>query len=215
MARVTDGLNLKGTIGNMVFYQRNGVNYVRVKPATYRDAKTETQLLTRGRFAGCNYFYSVLKVDIFRQVWKVAAKGTGKNGKNLFMQHNTYAFGKDQQIEDYSRLHFSAGILPLPNGLKIVRYNNRECFLKWEYDAQKALGSSGDRLYIVELQDDRQDELKFKIHETSICRSDGEALFSTHYDIGDHTHLYCFWGNEQQTAFSESYYFCDIKLINP
>lgn len=216
MARVTEGLNLNGTMGKLVFYQRNGKNYVRTKPATYRDAKTETQLLARGRFAGCNSFYSLLRDDIFRLIWKVAATGTGKNAKNLFMQHNTYAFGKDKNIEDYSRVHFSTGMLPLPNGLEFARYNNRECLLQWEYDAPKALGSPADRLYIVELHTaDLTADLTIRMHETDICRSEGKALFSTFYDVDEQTHLYCFWGNEQCTSFSADYYSGAIRLIAP
>lgn len=212
MARIKEGLNLNGTVGNLVFYQRNGVNYVRLKPARYRDAKTETQLLTRGRFAGCNYFYSLIKTDLLRLVWKMAAQGTGKNAKNMFMQYNTYAFGKDGEIDDYSRLHFSAGMLPLPNGLEMAQSDNRECVLQWKYDEQKGLGSAHDRLYMVEVV---QSDPKVQIHETGIRRSEGKALFSTAYDIDEHTHFYCFFGNEQATLFSESYYLKDIQLIEP
>jgi len=211
MARLKDGLNLNGTLGKLVFYQRNGMNYVRTKPAKYRDAKSESQLLVRGRFAECNRFYSMLNADIFRTAWKVAAKGMGKNAKNLFMQYNSYAFGKDKECVDYDRLHFSAGTLPLPDNLQIKRHNNHDCIIEWEYNRQKGIGSPTDKLYIVELQK----ELKVHFHETEIRRSEGKVTFSTFENIEEHTQLYCFWGNEQATSFSESFHFVQITLTEP
>ncbi|MDR1756055.1 MAG: hypothetical protein LBR65_03720 [Culturomica sp.] len=204
MARATDELkNISGTLGNLVFYQRNGATYVRTKPTTYRDAKTEKQLLLRGRFAGCNYLYKCLQADIFRRVWKMAAKGTGKNAKNMFVRHNIHAFGKEQEITDYQRLHFSTGLLPLPRNLELECRNTHDCLLHWEYDPQEAIGSPGDRLYLVEFQSN----LRIRIHETGVCRREREALFSTFYTIDKGTHLYAFWGNETGTSFSPSYYF--------
>lgn len=214
MARVIELLNISGSVNNLVFYQRNGVNYVRTKPSFHHDAKTEKQLTYRGRFAGCNRFYDQIKVPIFRQVWKTMALGTGKNAKNVFMQHTIYAFGKEQKIIDYGRLRFSAGLLPLPNRLQIECQNKRDCLLQWEYDPTEAIGAANDRLYVVELIT-KPDAYDVQIHETKVCRNEGKALFSTFHDIDDQTHLYCFWGNESQTSFSDSYYLDDIKLIAP
>lgn len=216
MARVNDLLNISGSVGNLVFYQRNGINYVRTKPSSHKDAKTDKQLIARGRFAGSNRFYDMIKVDIFRQVWKMAAKGTGKNAKNLFTQHNIYAFGKDKEVVDYGRLRFSSGLLPLPDNIQIERHNKRDYLLQWDYDATKAIGAPNDRLYIVELrQEDQQEDHTTVFYETGIYRSEGKALFSTSYDSDNKTQLYCFWGNEQDSSFSDSYYFDDIKLSEP
>ncbi|MDR2921240.1 MAG: DUF6266 family protein [Tannerella sp.] len=220
MARVNELLNISGTVSNLVFYQRNGVNYIRSKPKKYRDAKTEKQLSARGRFAGCNRFYDKIKVDIFKQVWKIAANGTGKNAKNIFTQRNIYAFGKDKEVIDYGRLHFSFGLLPLPDHIQVEQHNNRDCLLQWEYDPAKAIGTPNDLLYIVELRPEKQPKDQPKtyttvFHETGISRSKGKALFSTSSDFDDQTYLYCFWGNEQNSSFSDSYYLKDIKLIEP
>lgn len=220
MARVNELLNISGTVSNLVFYQRNGVNYVRSKPASFRDAKTEKQLSARGRFAGCNRFYDKIKTDIFRLVWKIAANGTGKNAKNIFTQHNIYAFGKDKEVVDYGRLHFSSGLLPLPDDIQVERHNNRDCLLQWDYDSAKAIGAPNDLLYIVELRPEKQTEdlqvyYTTVFHETGVSRSKGKAIFSTSYDFDDQTYLYCFWGNEQNSSFSDSYYLNEIKQIEP
>ncbi len=204
MARATDELkNISGTLGNLVFYQRNGGTYIRMKPTKYRDKKTDKQVLLRGRFAGCNYFYKCLQADMFRQVWKTVAKDTGKNAQNMFIRHNIHAFGKEQGITDYERLHFSAGLLPLPRKLGLERRNAHDCRVYWEYNPREAIGSPTDRLYVVELHTD----LRIRLHETGVCRREGEALFSTFYAIDKETHLYGFWGNEAGTSFSPSHYF--------
>lgn len=209
MVKIKDELdNLTGTIGNLIYYQRNGKTYVRTKPVTYRDAKTEKQVLARGRFAGCNRFYDLLRSDLFRRIWKVAAEGTGKNAKNLFVQHNIYAFGKEKEVIDYSRLKFSTGLLPLPNNLFMEIYNNRDCILRWEFNDPVAIGFPTDRLYIVELKENFQP----RIHETKVCRSACKAEFSTSEDMDEKTHLYCFWGSEQGTSFSETYCFEKIDM---
>lgn len=174
--------------------------------------KTDKQLIARGRFAGCNRFYDLLRFVLLRHIWKIAAIGTGKNAKNLFVQQNLYAFGKDREVTDYERLYLSTGLLPLPGGLRIVRYNNCDCLLQWKYDAREAIGSPDDLLYIVEIQASFE---KKKIHETGIKRSESKAVFSTYDNIDEQTHLYCFWGNEQSTSFSTSHHFGCIPLVQP
>jgi len=220
MARVNELLNISGSVSNLVFYQRNGVNYIRSKPSSYRDAKTEKQLAVRGRFTGCNRFYDHIKADVFRQVWKTVASGTGKNAKNLFVQHNMYAFGKDKEVIDYGRLCFSSGLLPLPDRIQIERHNNHDYLLQWEYDAEKAIGAPNDRLYIVELRpvkqpDDLLENYTVVFHETGVCRSEKKASFSTSSGFNDQIHLFCFWGNEQNSVFSGSYYLNEIKQPEP
>lgn len=210
MARATgESKNMRGSVGNIVFYQSKGVTYIRTKPSRYRDAKTDKQLAARGRFTGCNRYYKLLEPDMLRHVWKMIAERTDKNPKNLFMQHNFYAFGKDSDITDYGRLQFSAGIIPMPDKLQIRRYNNRDCTVQWEYNPQEELGSPYDQLYIVELQESYRPQ----IHKTGANRSDSEAVFSTYQDICKYTHLYCFWGNEQKTSFSDTLYFKEIPLM--
>jgi hypothetical protein len=201
MARVgKELLQISGSLANLVFYQRYGVNCVRMKPSHFHDAKTEKQLIARGRFAGCNRFYDQMTMPLFRHIWKTVAQDTGKNAKNLFVKHNLYAFGKEGEIVNYDRLHFSMGLLPQPDGLQFERYNGRDCRLQWVYDPAQALGSPKDCLYVVEYQSVHN----CLIHKTDVSRRKGEALFSTSNDITDETHLYCFWGNEEGSAFSDS-----------
>lgn len=213
MARITNELKyLKGTIGNIVFCQRKGITYVRTKPTKYRDAKTDKQLVARGRFRGCNRFYKYeLEADMLKLVWKSLAEKTGKNPSNIFMQHNYYAFGMDSEVTNYERLQFSAGLLPMPDQLQIGHYNKRNCTLQWKFDPEENTGLTDDRLYIVELSEPKRP----KIHDLDIYRSEGKASFSTLEDINKNMHLYCFWGNKAFTSFSATYYFNEIPLIEP
>jgi len=211
MAIITNELkNFKGTVGNYVFCQRNGKTYVRTKPSKFRDAKTEKQLMARGRFTGCNHFYKLrLRSDLLKQVWKSIAKREGKNPSNLFMHHNYYAFGLDYIITNYEHLQFSAGSLPIPAKLQIDRYNNQDCMLKWEFDPEENIGLTDDQLYIVEFSESKRPE----IHDLKTCRSEGKATFSTFNEIDKDMHIYCFWANKAFTSFSGTHYFNDIPLI--
>ncbi|MDR2918869.1 MAG: DUF6266 family protein [Tannerella sp.] len=212
MARITDDSKcLTGTVGNVVFYEMNGIMYARTKPGKYRDAKTDKQLAMRARFSGCTAFYKQTKDTMLRHVWKMVAKDTGKNARSMFMQHNIHAFGKDKTVAYYSRLQFSAGALPLPEGLLIERYNDRDCLIQWEYDRQEDIDTPTDRLYVVELHSHEWP----KVHKLEISRSERKAIFSTFEDISKNTYLYCFWGNKSETAFSPTHYFKEIPLAEP
>lgn len=212
MARITDDSKcLTGSVGNVVFYEMNGIMYARTKPGKYHDAKTDKQLAMRGRFSGCTAFYKQIKDAMLRYVWKTIAKSTGKNARSMFMQHNIHAFGKDKTVAYYSRLQFSAGPLPLPGGLLIKRYNDRDCVIQWKYDRQKDIDTPTDRLYIVELHSPDSP----KAHKLGVSRSERKAIFSTFENISKQTHLYCFWENESGTAFSPTHYFNEIQLAEP
>lgn len=207
MARITDESKcLTGTVGNVVFYEMNGIMYARTKPQKYHDAKTDKQLAMRGRFSGCSRFYKQLEDATLRHVWKTIAKGSAINAKSLFMQHNIHAFGKDKEVSHYGRLQFSAGLLPLPENLQIKRSDDHNCIIQWEHDPDEGLGSPYDILYIVEFHQ----LFRPGIHETGVTRQESKAVFSTYESISKYTHLYCFWSNEQRTSFSGTHYFKEI-----
>lgn len=209
MARITDDSKcLTGTVGNVVFYEMNGIMYARTKPRKYRDAKTDKQLAMRARFSGCSAFYKQMENTMLRHVWITIAKSIGKKARNMFLQHNIHAFGKDKTVAYYGRLQFSAGLLPLPGELLIKRNNDRDCMIQWKYDRQEDIDVPTDRLYIVELHESGMPH----IHDTKACRSEGKVLFSTFENINKELHLYCFWANESGTAFSPTHYFEEIPL---
>ena len=75
--------NLHGKLGNVVYYELNGKSYVRSLPTSYRDKKSEKQLLHRKRIATFGQLF-----QLFRPAIRLDIKEKHQNQSSLFLQLN-------------------------------------------------------------------------------------------------------------------------------
>lgn len=101
MAKVTGTTDshLSGKIGDKVYYQLNGVSFVRKVPTIRKEARTQAQLMNQQRFKAINQFYKQFKNTVIPRIWKDAAVRT--TGYRLFLKAISPAFAKDGSISDY------------------------------------------------------------------------------------------------------------------
>ena len=59
MAKLTNELhnNLSGRLGNLVYYKSNGQSCVKSLPSTYKDKKSDKQIINRERIKGIRKVY--------------------------------------------------------------------------------------------------------------------------------------------------------------
>lgn len=114
MATIKNGLgeNMKGRLGNVVFFSRFGRTYVRSCPMHVQDACTPLQQQQRKRMNDVMTFYKVVRQSGLAGIWREAALGQHMSGMNLFVRLNIPAFSGDGRVTDYEKLHFSCGTLP-------------------------------------------------------------------------------------------------------
>ena len=122
--------NIRGKIGNSIFYRVGSVTRVRSVAARYADANTSKQRESRSRLRVAIRFYRRLAETELRKVWYLATKGTGKSGYNLFLKLNMMIFKPDGKIGDFARLQLTVGRCVLMRGMWFLwRGNGRKIFL--------------------------------------------------------------------------------------
>ena len=86
MASVKNGLseNIKGRLGNVIFYSRLGRTYARLRPPKGHDPCTVLQQQQRSRMKDVTLFYKVVRQSPLAGIWRQAAYAQGMTGINLF-----------------------------------------------------------------------------------------------------------------------------------
>ena len=88
MASVKNGLseNIKGRLGNVIFYSRLGRTYSRLRPPKGHDPCTVLQQQQRSRMKDVTLFYKVVRQSPLAGIWRQAAYAQGMTGINLFVK---------------------------------------------------------------------------------------------------------------------------------
>lgn len=196
---------IRGRVGNMVFYQVGNETRIRSTASQYTDANTKEQQANRSRLRVAIRFYQRLAETFLRDTWKIAAADSGKSGYNLFMKINMAAFKPDGKIGDFSLLQLSEGVLQKVNHLSAVADSENTVTLTWENDANIPSARATDRLIVVVLHENRSFS-PTAIEEILAIREDERATFRLNRQQGTTAHLYCFFKAKDGKAYSPSQY---------
>lgn len=198
---------LRGKVGNTIFYRVGGETRVRSAAADFRDANSDNQRSLRSRLRVATYFYRRLVEVISREIWKQAANGTGKNGFNLFMKENMLVFNADGKIGDFSRLSLTAGSLQAVNHMEAVVDDEGRVTLRWDGDSGLSSAGAGDRLQVLVLYGN----LSFSpvlVNGIEATRADRVATFRLKRQPGIAAHVYCFFSGQDGKTCSPTQYLC-------
>jgi hypothetical protein len=140
---------VSGTVGNVVGGTWKGINYLRIKAASYSDAQSEVQVNQRNRFAACIAFAKSVLDTIIRPIWSL--KAVKMLGFNLFVKTNITVFDEFGEISDFENLKFSVGDLPLPNNIVIDNNGagNGAILVSWNVNSGIGIAAPTDRLRVV------------------------------------------------------------------
>lgn len=203
---------VRGRVGNMVYYVRNGKQYVRRvtipgKPPkwTFKE-RSEKQQASIGRFAIVQAFYATYCKSVSDEIWRIAARIKKKMGANYFNSLNCHCFSGDGNLVDFDNFRFSEGKLLLPRRMQLTR-DGAECRVTWEEERDFYTASPGDCLWAGVLYERSAlaPLLALEVHGT---RGEGTGTFHLDASRGMPAHVYCFFGRPDHSAFSPSQHFC-------
>jgi len=191
---------VSGRIGNVVFYTRNGVNYVRAAPDRKKDSWSPQQILHRQRFKKASYLWQQLKKTKVAPIWNLAAERT--NGYAWFIKANMPAFALDGSIIDPKMLKISTGKLHLPMDLEATREiaGSSVIAVSWKNDPNLKGKRLDDELMAVSDTDGHYSALT----PTGLLRSSQNGTFALPVKPADATHVYLFFASQDGLDYTES-----------
>lgn len=197
--------NIRGKVGNSVFYRVGSITRVRSAAANYLDANTIKQQENRSRLRVAIRFYQRLVEIGLQEAWYLATQGTGKNGYNFFLKLNMMVFKPNGKIGDFARLQLTVGMLQKVNHLMACVDEEDAVVLSWEKAENLPSAGMEDELVVVVLYADRSFSPKF-VKTNGETRGDGKATFRLPGRRGTAVHLYCFFRKKNGEAYSPSQY---------
>ena len=197
--------NIRGKVGNSVFYRVGSITRVRSAAANYLDANTIKQQENRSRLRVAIRFYQRLVEIGLQEAWYLATQGTGKNGYNFFLKLNMMVFKPNGKIGDFARLQLTVGMLQKVNHLMACVDEEDAVVLSWEKAENLPSAGMEDELVVVVLYADRSFAPEF-VKTNGETRGDGKATFRLPGRRGTAVHLYCFFRKKNGEAYSPSQY---------
>lgn len=197
--------NIRGKVGNTVFYRVGDETRVRSAPGNYLDANTREQRESRSRLRTAVRFYQRMPESGVRETWRIAAEDSGKNGYNLFMKQNMMVFKPNGKIGDFSRLQLTVGVLQKVDNLVATTGEDDTVTLAWEKEADLPTARVNDRLMVVVLYGNRS-FTPMPVEGITASRGEGKAVFRLKREKGIAAHLYCFFGEKEGRAYSGNQY---------
>lgn len=197
--------NIRGKVGNSVFYRVGSITRVRSAAANYLDANTIKQQENRSRLRVAIRFYQRLVEIGLQEAWYLATQGTGKNGYNFFLKLNMMVFKPNGKIGDFARLQLTVGMLQKVNHLMACVDEEDAVVLSWVKAENLPSAGMEDELVVVVLYADRSFSPEF-VKTNGETRGDGKATFRLPGRRGTAVHLYCFFRKKNGEAYSPSQY---------
>jgi len=195
---------ISGKVGGLVFFDYFGERHVRMAP---RDRKKSSwsprQQAHRKRFSAIYAFWGQYERTQIPQIWKLAAEKM--HAINLFLKTNMPAFGPEGELIDLERLHFSAGLLPLPHMLIAARMEGdpEKIEVTWQDDSYYALARPEDELLAVIAHDG-----KFAGPiETGFLRKSERAVIAVPAGTGTIQGIWLFFASKERMFYSTDQYF--------
>lgn len=210
MAVVNNGLNqeIKGRLGNVIFFTRFGRTYVRSRAQKVHDPSTPLQQQQRKRMNDVMAFYKVVRQSVLAGIWREAASGLHMSGMNLFVKLNIAAFSGDGRVTDYEKLHFSCGVLPCGDRFRVTwQPSGRLVKVDWENATLLNRDRYSDRFMAVMLFEN--DEFIVSHAENGgFRRKDCRAVLRLPEGRQTPLRVYCFFAAEDRRAYSDNVCCC-------
>ena len=200
---------MRGKLGNLIFYTRNGKTYVKRAqvPGKKRKPRTERQRAVTTRFGIVQELYSYYRKKVSPDIWRIAAKERGRMAPNLFHSANCVCFdGKGEMVKP-DLFRFAEGSLQPPSGAAVERLGEGRFRATWMVEAEEWTACAGsDRLMAGVIYTSEMPSVCLAL-EASGRRADGAGEFLLRTDMGTAAHVYLFFARADGTAYSPSLHF--------
>jgi hypothetical protein len=131
---INGGKGLSGTIGDRVYYQRNGISYSRSKPVSMKNPGTPAQLAQRTKLAVILKFLQPIKEFVRIGFQSKAKHMSAFNYATSFLYKNALTGDNPDFSIDYSSVLLSAGNLGNSFEPKIALITAFEIEFTWSID---------------------------------------------------------------------------------
>ena len=209
MGKVTSGemKGVSGRMGEIIYYNVDGKTYTRKMPAATRAGSTPDKMLQHARMEAVVTLYRSVKATLLETAWRMAAKQEKtRTGYHLFVKRNINAYTDGYQVGDFGLLTLSAGRLPIPYRWRQEAAEAGQLVSHWDTVMPLAGGNETDRLMAAVIYDDEPFRVEI-IRETGYTRADGSATIPLTSTTAREAHVYCFFVNREEDAFSRDVYF--------
>lgn len=209
MARYDSKTNsMRGQVGDVIHYVRNGVEYVRRKPDYSGWKVPKGSQAAVNAFQEVSLYFKFLPAEL-QGVWRTAAAGTVCNCRTHFIRKNfgAFPFEEKKPLPYYERLLMSDGEVPLPLNMAIAAGEEAGVWrLTWDTELALPHVSADDRLCLVEIHTETPRQVNM-IAGVEARRHEGACTFRLRRHLGREAHVYCFFGNAAGRQYSVSRYF--------
>ena len=171
--------------------------------------RTEKRVKANDNFSGARYMSSHMK-DAYEglPVWKHAAEyrtGNSLTSDSYCHRVNHGCVNKLGEVEDFKHFVVSDGSLLLPPDMTMTRQDN-VITLAWNDERDAVSARPSDIIRVMVIGTTRPDALML-LHGTSATRAEGTATFAVQAGEGETLHVYPFFSNATNKAFSPNEYF--------
>ena len=213
MAKVSTGIlgGFSGTVGNVVGSYYNGVNYMRAKPSSYNDAKTEAQLAQRERFGLIQRLLKRLKTFIQAGFPDFVRYGRPLNRALSYNIRNAIEGAYPGQTINYANLLVSEGDLTRPQDPVATSPLPGELSIEWINNSDLGSAEQTDQLMLLvysPVTDDAVEMLEGPTRDAEIY----SMMVPQSYE-GHPVHVYVAFKNEDGHT-SDSVYAGEVTIAN-
>ena len=187
MAKLKDGIfgPASGSVGNVIISSRNGVPYIRSKPAKVRNPRTPKQLEARLKLSLLNKLLSRLK-PVLPVGFPVLPPGKSARDVAYSINYPKVFKGEYPNVEpDYSKLSISSGRLPVADNISST-LSDSQIKVTW----QNGSGERNHDLVMLVAYNPDVDQLEYSLRAAE-RRSEQAALSLPDDMLSPPANLHC------------------------
>lgn len=219
MATKLNTSTMEGRIGNIIFYQRNGKQCMRIMPTKVKNPRTPAQQLQRAKMVAVTQWLQPLK--------EVIAKGFVEGSPSYHFNRAVKAlFHKAIALNSQGEPYIDPTLAMLASG-SLTSLKNAQLTdspqvktspcqnvlrITWEPTPRSIHSHSDDRLVWVLYDIDQRKVISNAMRSPKPNRHKGEATIELPEDLSGTYHLYAFLTNAQGTRASDSTYLGEVEL---
>ena len=211
---VTDaeGRQLRGKVGNMIYYSWGGKTFARraripgKRPKWETEGRDERMVESSNRFRVVQKFFAQFREKVSAEVWRLAGREAGRLPHALFYSLNYGCFGGDWRLTRPEGLRLTEGALLLPPGLAVEPAGEGTWRVAWEADREWASAAATDRLRVAVVYALRRLVVRPAV-EAEGTRGALAGVFRPGDIPAEGAHAYVYFEREDGGAFSPSAHF--------
>ena len=199
---------LSGTLGDKVYFVKNGIQYTRARPVHNLKPMTAAQLDQGAKFTAVMQFLQPLTVFLRIGFKNDKATMSPFNAAMSYNFKNALTGAYPDYSIDYSRALVSRGALPGALNPTIVSFTGGKIEFSWENNSSETDAMANDKAVLVVYNPIKQ-QAEFLLSGKS--RIGGSQVITLPSEFtGDRVHCYIAFQKANQTAISNSRYIGDI-----